>query len=190
MGEIGEEWLTSGSCERHILAHAQGDRIVSCARQATVAGHGSRKVEARNVFVGDYDRSVDGNGRLALPSTFRDDLGERCYVPRDRTVASRSRRSTISSRRPARARSGPQRRGARNRRRATSAVNSSLLAIDKQGRITLDDESRRHAGLRSGGQVVIAGALNCLQIWRPSRYRTVRRRGRRHPARHGCGCDE
>jgi DNA-binding transcriptional regulator/RsmH inhibitor MraZ len=54
------------------------------------------------------------------------------------------------------------------------AVNSSLLAIDKQGRITLDEESRRHAGLNSGGQVVIAGALNCLQIWRPSRYRTVR----------------
>jgi DNA-binding transcriptional regulator/RsmH inhibitor MraZ len=38
----------------------------------------------------------------------------------------------------------------------------------------LDEESRRHAGLNSGGQVMIAGALDCLEIWRPSRYRTVR----------------
>jgi DNA-binding transcriptional regulator/RsmH inhibitor MraZ len=53
-------------------------------------------------------------------------------------------------------------------------VSSSLLAVDKQGRITLDEDSRRHAGLNSGGQVVIAGALSCLQIWRPSRYRTMR----------------
>jgi hypothetical protein len=39
------------------------------------------------------------------------------------------------------------------------AVSSSLLAIDKHGRITLDEDSRRHAGLNSGGQVVIAGAV-------------------------------
>ena len=34
------------------------------------------------MFVGEYDRSVDGNGRVALPSAFRDELGERCYVSR------------------------------------------------------------------------------------------------------------
>ena len=32
------------------------------------------------MFVGEYDRSVDGNGRLALPADFRDDLGTKCYV--------------------------------------------------------------------------------------------------------------
>ena len=126
------------------------------------------------MFVGEYDRSVDGNGRLALPSAFRDALGERCYVTRapegclavmsvDEFTAGAQRvlDEIRSGERPASA--------ARDH-----AVNSTLLAIDKQGRITLDDDSRRHAGLYSGGQVMIAGALDCLEIWRPSRYRTVR----------------
>lgn len=126
------------------------------------------------MFVGEYDRSVDGNGRLALPSTFRDDLGERCYVTRHpagylavtseevfRVQAQRVLDQVASGERPEAA--------ARD-----FGVSSSLLSIDKQGRITLDEESRKHAGLRSGGQVVIAGALSCLQIWRPSRYRTMR----------------
>ena len=126
------------------------------------------------MFVGEYDRSVDGNGRLALPSTFRDDLGERCYVTRHalgclavtsvedfRVAAQRVLDQVLVGDKPESA--------ARD-----FGVSSSLMAIDKQGRITLDEESRRHAGLRSGGQVVIAGALDCLQIWRPSRYRTMR----------------
>jgi MraZ protein len=134
----------------------------------------ARKDRGTNVFVGEYDRSVDGNGRLALPSAFRDALGERCYV-------SRSPHGCLAVTSVDDFRIGAQRvldqirDGERPESAARDfAVNSSLLAIDKQGRITLDEESRRHAGLNSGGQVVIAGALNCLQIWRPSRYRTVR----------------
>jgi len=127
------------------------------------------------VFVGEYDRSVDGNGRLALPSTFRDDLGERCYVTRDPlgclAVTSVDDFRVDAQRVLDQVRSGEAPESAAR----DFGVNSSLLSIDKQGRITLDDESRRHAGLRSGGQVVIAGALSCLQIWRPSRYRTMRR---------------
>jgi MraZ protein len=126
------------------------------------------------VFVGEYDRSVDGNGRLALPSTFRDDLGDRCYVTRaaEGCLAVTSVEAfTANARRVLeQVRAGELPDSATR----TFGVNSSLLAIDKQGRITLDDESRRHAGLASGGQVVIAGALDCLQIWRPSRFATVR----------------
>jgi MraZ protein len=126
------------------------------------------------VFVGEYDRSVDGNGRLALPSTFRDDLGERCYVTRHPdgylAVTSVDDFTNEGRRVLERVRSGERSASAAR----DFGVNSSLLSIDKQGRITLDDDSRRHAALRSGGQVVIAGALDCLQIWHPSRYRTVR----------------
>ena len=126
------------------------------------------------MFVGEYDRSVDGNGRLALPSTFRDDLGDRCYVTRhdDGYLAVTSVDAFTKNAEIVldKVRAGELPRSATR----TFGVSSSLLAIDKQGRITLDDESRRHAGLASGGQVVIAGALDCLQIWRPSRFNTVR----------------
>lgn len=126
------------------------------------------------MFVGEYDRSVDGNGRLALPSTFRDDLGDRCYVTRD-PVGFLAVASVATFQADAaevldkvRRRELPE-SAARN-----FGVSSSLLSIDKQGRITLDEESRRHAGLVDGGNVVIAGALTCLQIWRPSRFHTIR----------------
>jgi MraZ protein len=126
------------------------------------------------VFVGEYDRSVDGNGRLALPSTFRDDLGERCYVTRHPSgclaVTSEEVFGIEAQRVLDQVRTGERPESAAR----DFGVSSSLLSIDKQGRITLDEDSRKHAGLRSGGQVVIAGALSCLQIWRPSRYRTMR----------------
>ena len=126
------------------------------------------------MFVGEYDRSVDGNGRLALPSTYRDDLGDRCYVTRD-PLGCLAVTSVEEFRLGAQRVLDQIRAGEKPQSAARDyGVSSSLLAIDKQGRITLDEESRRHAGLRSGGQVVIAGALDCLQIWRPSRYRTMR----------------
>ena len=53
-------------------------------------------------------------------------------------------------------------------------VNSSIVAIDKQGRITLDEATRDHAGIRPGAQAILAGALSKLEVWRPSRYGTVR----------------
>lgn len=126
------------------------------------------------MFVGEYDRSVDGNGRLALPSTFRDILGDRCYVTTDpggfvaiTTVANfEADAATLLEE-------------VRNGVRPESAlrnfgVNSSIAAVDKQGRITLDDASRRHAGIRPGSQAMLAGAISKLEVWRPSRYATIR----------------
>lgn len=126
------------------------------------------------MFVGEYDRSVDGNGRLALPSTFRDELGERCYATREPSgCVSISSIDTFDS--EARHVMDQVRQGELSDTALRDfGVTSSVVSVDKQGRITLDDELRRHAGVQAGAQVVIAGALSCLQIWRPSRYRTVR----------------
>ena len=126
------------------------------------------------MFVGEYDRSVDGNGRLALPSTFRDDLGDRCYVTRDpdgflalTSVETFHAEAALVLERVRAGELPPS--ATRNH-----GVNSTLLSIDKQGRVTLDDDSRRHAGIEPSGQVVIAGALTGLEICGPSRFRTIR----------------
>lgn len=126
------------------------------------------------MFVGEFDRSVDGNGRLALPATFRDELGDRCYITADpegfvsiTTVEFFEREAAELT------------EAVRNGERPRSAlrdfgVNSIITAVDKQGRITLDDGTRAHAGIRPGSQAKLAGAINVLEVWRPSRYRTVR----------------
>lgn len=126
------------------------------------------------MFVGEYDRSVDGNGRLALPADFRDDLGDKCYLRSHpdgyvsvTTIAQFAAEAALLEER---VKFGELPESALR----AFGVSSSVAAIDKQGRITLDEESRRHAGIASGGQAVIAGAVNKLEVWRPSRYHTVR----------------
>lgn len=126
------------------------------------------------MFVGEYDRSVDGNGRLALPSTFRDLLGDRCYVTIDpggfvaiTTVANFEEDAAKLL--------DEVRNGIRPESTLRNfGVNSSIAAIDKQGRITLDEPSRRHAGIQPGSQAMLAGAISKLEVWRPSRYATIR----------------
>jgi len=126
------------------------------------------------VFVGEYDRSVDGNGRLALPSAFREVLGDRCYLTTDPDgyVA-------ITTVENFEADAATLLDEVRNGVRPDSAlrdfgVNSSVLAIDKQGRITLDEATRTHAGIPPGSQAMLAGAISKLEVWRPSRYTTIR----------------
>lgn len=126
------------------------------------------------MFVGEYDRSVDGNGRLALPSTFRDILGDRCYVTTDPggfvAITTVANFETDAATLLEEVRTGIRPESAlRN-----FGVNSSIAAVDKQGRITLDEASRRHAGIRPGSQAMLAGAINKLEVWRPSRYATIR----------------
>lgn len=126
------------------------------------------------MFVGEYERSVDGAGRLALPSAFRDDLGDRCYATREPSghiaITSIATFQAAAEHVMERVRAGELPDSARR----DFGVTSSVVSIDKQGRITLDEELRLHAGIPAGSQVVLAGALSTLQIWRPSRYGTIR----------------
>ncbi len=126
------------------------------------------------MFVGEYDRSVDGNGRLALPAAFRDELGDRCYVTTDPdgciaiTTVANFEADAAALLDEVRAGTQPE-SALRN-----FGVNSSVVSVDKQGRITLDEATRRHAAIPTGSGVILAGAIRKLEIWRPTRYRTVR----------------
>ena len=126
------------------------------------------------MFVGEYDRSVDGNGRLALPADFRDLLGSRCYVTSDPEGFVKI--TTVENFESEAAHLKDEVRAGRQPAAALRAfgVQSSVASIDKQGRITLDEATRTHAGLSGGGQAVIAGAIDNLEVWRPSRYRQIR----------------
>jgi MraZ protein len=125
------------------------------------------------VFVGEFDRSVDNAGRVALPAEFRDRLGSSCYL----TASPKGYVSVTTVDdfdRNANEMLDKYRRG-----EATEAAVrkmgklSNLVSIDKQGRITLDEATRRHAGIEPGTGAMLVGALDRLEIWRPSRYTTI-----------------
>ena len=130
---------------------------------------------ARTVFVGEFARSVDGNGRLALPAIFRDDLTPRCYVSADRRGCV-AITTTADFEEQANQVLADIKAGLRPPS-AQLGVGSStnLVNVDKQARITLDESLRKHAGIAENGEAIVVGALNQLQIWRPSRYRTLQR---------------
>jgi MraZ protein len=134
-------------------------------------GRGRRNRGSRRVFVGVHERQLDERGRVALPSTFRGDLGEHCYlsIGDDGCVTVRSEDSFQAQ---AAELIEQVKRGAvsRDRKRAFSASAVHAM-IDKQGRITLDARLRDHAGIEPQASVMVLGSLDQIEIWDPAAYR-------------------
>ncbi len=125
------------------------------------------------MFVGEFDRSVDGNGRITLPAEFREQLGSHCYL-----TAHPNGFVSVTTVEAFDAKAAELLDKASRGEVTEAAVrkmgrNSTIVAVDKQNRITLDETTRRRAGIETGGQAVLIGALDRLEIWRPSRFSTI-----------------
>jgi MraZ protein len=125
------------------------------------------------LFVGAFERQLDDKARLAVPAAFRDRLGEHCYLAKgnDKSVtvvpaATFEEEAAIMS---ARVRNGEV---SRDVLRALAA-SASLVTLDKQGRVKIDDSLRDYAELSVSGTVVVAGSFDRLEIWSPDRYARV-----------------
>lgn len=129
------------------------------------------------LFVGTHDRQLDDKGRLALPAPFRALLGERCYlvfgadqcievIPAEKFEAmaeeliAKVERGEVS----------------RQRQRVVSG-SATLVTVDKQGRVNLDDKMRTYAGLRTDDKVVVAGNFRVIEIWAPENHQHVNAEG-------------
>jgi MraZ protein len=130
-------------------------------------------VRARVMFVGAHERQLDDKGRVALPATYRAHLGEHCYlvkgtdkcvevVPSEafeqygRELIAKVERGDLTL----------------NRQRAI-ASSAVLVALDRQGRVNVDEKLREYAELTPESQVVVAGNLVRLEIWSPQRYARI-----------------
>ena len=123
------------------------------------------------MFVGVYERQLDERGRVALPSSYRGELGDQCYLffGDDGCVSVRSVESfeAEAADMVAKAKRGEV---SRNRQRAF-ASSASQATIDKQGRVTLDARLREHAGLAPQAAVVVLGNIDQIEIWDPETHR-------------------
>jgi MraZ protein len=125
------------------------------------------------MFVGVYERQLDEKGRLALPSVFRALLDETCYLlmgdDRCVTVLSRAEFERMAAQIMDQARAGEI---SRNLRRAL-AGSASLVTLDKQGRVTIDEKLRTFARLEPGSKVIVAGNLDRAEVWSEELYERV-----------------
>jgi MraZ protein len=130
------------------------------------------------MFVGFHERQLDDKGRLALPSAFRSDMGDACYLvygeercidvfPRDafedmaREMMRQVRAKEISL----------------TRQRAF-AHSATLVSLDKQGRITLDERLRSYAQLTPSSTVIVSGNLDRAEVWSSELYEQIAAAGR------------
>ncbi|MDO8391858.1 MAG: cell division/cell wall cluster transcriptional repressor MraZ [Actinomycetota bacterium] len=129
------------------------------------------------LFVGAYERNLDDKGRLALPATFRDRLGEHCYLAMGHdkcvTVVPAAVFEEEVAIITAQVRSGEV---TRNQARALAA-SATLATLDKQGRINLDEQLRTYAELTPGTTVTVAGSFDRLEIWSTDRFTRVHDEG-------------
>ena len=131
------------------------------------------------LFVGAFERNLDDKGRLALPAQFRDDLGGLCYLVKglDKCVnvvpaAVFEEEAAVIA---AKVRAGDI---TRNEARALS-ISASRVALDKQGRINIDEPLRQYADLALSSAVMVSGAgtFDRLEIWSPERFARVNDEG-------------
>jgi MraZ protein len=126
------------------------------------------------VFVGVHERQIDDKGRLSLPATIRDELGDRAYLSLDPEGCLMLREPTEFDAH-ARALIESERRGdLTHSRRRSIATTWNTVAIDKQGRLTIDEKARRHAGLLQSSSITIVGNFDVVELWKPQRYEVVR----------------
>jgi MraZ protein len=125
------------------------------------------------LFVGAFERQLDDKGRLALPAGFRDRLGEHCYLAKglDKSVlvvpaATFEAEAALLT---TKVQAGQM---SRNELRALAA-SASLVTLDKQGRVKIEDHLREYAELTLAGPVMVAGSFDRLEIWSPDRYARV-----------------
>ncbi|MBA2386320.1 MAG: cell division/cell wall cluster transcriptional repressor MraZ [Acidimicrobiia bacterium] len=117
------------------------------------------------MFVGTHERQLDDKGRLALPATFRPDLQGSCYLAfgEDRclTIFAAGEFEALATDMMTQVRDGQV---SQNRLRAV-AGSAALVAIDKQGRITVDEHLRQYAQLQPSSKVIVRGRFDRGEIW-------------------------
>ncbi|MDQ3646932.1 MAG: division/cell wall cluster transcriptional repressor MraZ [Actinomycetota bacterium] len=127
-------------------------------------------------FTGEFRHNVDAKGRLIVPSRLRDQLGKTVVLSTwmDGCIAMWSEGlwdTKVAE--PMMA----ERNSDRSKRSAARWIAASAHSdeIDSQGRITVPQSLKDHAGIDR--EVVIVGSFDHAEIWAPLRWQEEKDRG-------------
>jgi MraZ protein len=132
------------------------------------------------VFTGRHERQLDPKGRLALPPEFRRHFEPRCYLAFGDNgcvvVYTPEEYETLAAEMLEKVK---RKEASRDALRAF-AGNTFEAAVDAQGRVNVDRTLRDYAGIELATKVVVAGAIERVEIWNAEQYE----------ARQALGIDE
>ena len=123
-------------------------------------------------FIGEYEHTLDGKGRAAIPIRFRKELGVKAVITRGldeclfiypetewRELAARLAALPLSQ--------------ANTRAFARLMLAGAMeVEIDKQGRVMMPEYLRRYAGLKK--KIVVTGLMNRLEVWDSEAWKKYR----------------
>ena len=117
---------------------------------------------------GNYDHKIDAKGRLFIPSSLRDELGEIFYV----TISDENCLNVFSSDSWGQIIENNKTKTIREQRRfRTIFSNASKCELDSQGRFPLSQKLRDRVGLKK--DVTVVGLGTFVQIWEPETYKAI-----------------
>lgn len=123
------------------------------------------------MFLGEYEHNLDDKGRLAVPSRFRDELGDGVVITRgfDHCLMGFPRPAWEQLAQRVNELSLGQAEARNLRRHLFSGA--ADLALDRQGRVLIPQNLRDYASL--GDQVIVAGLSTHFEIWAIERWGQV-----------------
>jgi len=128
------------------------------------------------VFLGEYFHSLDGKGRVVMPSGFRRDLEDGCVVTKgqDRQLV-----LFATSEFEARAAEVNEMQQNRSGRRFSRTVFSGadLQTLDKSGRVLIKPDLRDFADLETGTEIAVIGVYDHVELWNKTLYLEDREAG-------------
>ena len=123
------------------------------------------------MFVGTYEHSLDGKGRVVLPVSFRNALPSGYLSQYQGAVGlwTADEFKQMSDRLIARARAGEIHQNAVR----AFAADASEVRPDTQGRIMVPPHLREYAGLDLEAEVAIIGAIDRIELWNADTWRAT-----------------
>ncbi|MCY4650589.1 MAG: cell division/cell wall cluster transcriptional repressor MraZ [bacterium] len=119
------------------------------------------------MFLGTTKRTVDEKGRLLLPKPFRGELAPSCVITKGQDGHLVIYSQDGWNQRAVEVREGYSRETASGRRfrRLMFFGAANQQSMDSQGRLMVASELREHAGIQCGGEVVVVGVDQEIEVW-------------------------
>jgi MraZ protein len=128
------------------------------------------------MFFGLHERQLDAKGRVALPASYRDDLGERCVLVFGDSQCIEVHSADAFESRATEVREDVKRGAASMLRQRALAHSATPVSVDRQGRITVDERLREFAQIPLSSKVIVTGNIDCVELWSDAVFREVAER--------------
>ena len=121
------------------------------------------------VFLGEYFHSLDGKGRVVMPSGFRRRLEEGCVITKGQDGQLVIWSADDFEHKAAEVIERPQDKSGRRFSRTLFAA-ADLQTPDKSGRVLIKPELRNFADLEPGNEIAVLGLFDHIELWDKDRH--------------------